>query len=176
MAAPLSPAAACNNLCHASRPLLESRTSCDAWCVSVAASTPASAVSHCDQLAWSLMQADALDLDLSVQDTLERSAGTDVQLSDIKALLGRMMFTGRAVHKKVRLCRCWTVCEMQQLRAGGIAWRQAASKDAGKGHAHARQPAGPEHAQLPPEHPRQGNGRTLVTGLHGQLVSREPSV
>ncbi len=50
------------------------------------------------------MQADALDLDLSVQDTLERSAGTDVQLSDIKALLGRMMFTGRAVHKKVRLC------------------------------------------------------------------------
>ena len=49
------------------------------------------------------MQADALDLDLSVQDTLERAAGTDVQLSDIKALLGRMMFTGRAVHKKVRL-------------------------------------------------------------------------
>ena len=50
------------------------------------------------------MQADALDLDLSVQDTLERSAGTDVQLSDIKALLGRMMFTGRAEHKKVRRC------------------------------------------------------------------------
>ena len=49
------------------------------------------------------MQADALDLDASVQETLERSAGADAQLSDIKALLGRMMFTGKSVHKKVRL-------------------------------------------------------------------------
>ena len=47
------------------------------------------------------MQADALDLDANVQETLERSAGTDAQLSDIKALLGRMMFTGKSVHKKV---------------------------------------------------------------------------
>ena len=36
-----------------------------------------------------------------MQETLERSA-TDAQLNDIKALLGRMMFTGKAVHKKVR--------------------------------------------------------------------------
>ncbi len=49
------------------------------------------------------MQADALDLDASVQETLERSAGADAQLSDIKALLGRMMFTGKSVHKKVSL-------------------------------------------------------------------------
>ena len=70
--------------------------------VEAAISSAASAVSHNSQRAWALVQADALDLDLSVQDTLERSAGTDVQLSDIKALLGRMMFTGRAVHKKVR--------------------------------------------------------------------------
>ena len=49
------------------------------------------------------MQADALDLDANVQETLERSAGADAQLSDIKALLGRMMFTGKSVHKKVSL-------------------------------------------------------------------------
>jgi hypothetical protein len=45
-----------------------------------------------------------------VQETLERSA-TDAQLNDIKALLGRMMFTGKAVHKKVRpqihFHTCW---------------------------------------------------------------------
>ena len=45
-------------------------------------------------------QAEALDLELSVQETLERAA-SDAQLDDIKALLGRMMFTGRSVHKKV---------------------------------------------------------------------------
>lgn len=48
------------------------------------------------------VQAEALDLNLSVQETLERAA-TDAQLNDIKALLGRMMFTGKAVHKKVPL-------------------------------------------------------------------------
>ncbi|BDA42998.1 probable energy-dependent translational throttle protein EttA [Coccomyxa sp. Obi] len=47
-------------------------------------------------------QAEALDLELSVQETLERSA-TEAQLNDIKALLGRMMFTGKSVHKKVRV-------------------------------------------------------------------------
>ena len=46
------------------------------------------------------VQAEALDLELSVQETLERSA-TEAQLNDIKALLGRMMFTGKSVHKKV---------------------------------------------------------------------------
>ncbi len=50
------------------------------------------------------MQAEALDLDLSVQETLERSA-TEAQLNDIKALLGRMMFTGKSVHKKVSVDR-----------------------------------------------------------------------
>jgi ATPase subunit of ABC transporter with duplicated ATPase domains len=49
------------------------------------------------------LQADALDLEASVQETLERAAGTDVLLSDIKALLGRMLFTGKSVHKKVRI-------------------------------------------------------------------------
>ncbi len=48
------------------------------------------------------MQADALDLEASVQETLERAAGADVQLSEIKALLGRMLFTGKSVHKSVR--------------------------------------------------------------------------
>lgn len=51
------------------------------------------------QRAW-VAQAEALDLDVSVQETLERAA-TDAQLNDIKALLGRMMFTGKSVHKKV---------------------------------------------------------------------------
>ena len=52
------------------------------------------------------VQAEALDLDVSVQETLERAA-TDAQLNDIKALLGRMMFTGKSVHKKVT---CVSVC------------------------------------------------------------------
>ena len=43
------------------------------------------------------VQAEALDLEVSVQ---ERAA-SDAQLNDVKALLGRMMFTGRSVHKKV---------------------------------------------------------------------------
>ena len=51
----------------------------------------------------STLQADALDLEANVQETLERSAGTDVLLSDIKALLGRMLFTGKSVHKKVNV-------------------------------------------------------------------------
>ena len=62
------------------------------------------------------MQAEALDLELSVQETLERSA-TDAQLNDIKALLGRMMFTGKAVHKKVRRCAA-----PQEHHCSGIYW------------------------------------------------------
>jgi hypothetical protein len=54
----------------------------------------------CDGICYLPMQAEALDLDVSVQETLERAA-TDAQLNDIKALLGRMMFTGKSVHKKV---------------------------------------------------------------------------
>ena len=52
--------------------------------------------------AFFFVQAEALDLNLSVQETLEQAA-TDAQLNDIKALLGRMMFTGKSIHKKVRL-------------------------------------------------------------------------
>lgn len=44
-------------------------------------------------------QAEALDLERTVVETLERAA-PDAQMNDIKALLGRMMFTGNAVHKK----------------------------------------------------------------------------
>ena len=74
------------------------------------------------------MQADALDLEASVQETLERSAGADAQLSDIKALLGRMMFTGKSVHKKVSFpdssghmggpnptCTCISTCDAPML-------------------------------------------------------------
>ena len=64
------------------------------------------------------LQADALDLDASVQETLERSAGTDAQLSDIKALLGRMMFTGKSVHKKVGLA-AWIQEGIPSLWLGG---------------------------------------------------------
>lgn len=40
-------------------------------------------------------------MERTVVETLERAA-PDAQMNDIKALLGRMMFTGNAVHKKVR--------------------------------------------------------------------------
>ncbi len=47
------------------------------------------------------MQAEALDASLSAIETLER-ASPDASLQDIKALLGRMLFSGRSAHKKVR--------------------------------------------------------------------------
>jgi hypothetical protein len=47
-------------------------------------------------------QAEALDSELSATETLERAA-PDAELQDIKALLGRMLFSGRAAHKKVLL-------------------------------------------------------------------------
>jgi hypothetical protein len=40
-----------------------------------------------------------------VADTLVKAA-PDAQLNDIKALLGRMMFTGKAVQKKARRAAC----------------------------------------------------------------------
>ena len=49
-------------------------------------------------------QAEALDANLTVMDTLVRAA-PDAQLNDVKALLGRMMFTGRSVQKKARPAR-----------------------------------------------------------------------
>ncbi|GFR43044.1 hypothetical protein Agub_g4050 [Astrephomene gubernaculifera] len=47
-------------------------------------------------------QAEALDLELSVLDTLVKSA-PDAKLNDLKALLGRMLFSGAAMEKKVRV-------------------------------------------------------------------------
>ena len=48
-----------------------------------------------------MLQAEALDQQLSAVETLERAA-PDAEMQDIKALLGRMLFSGRAAHKKVR--------------------------------------------------------------------------
>jgi len=45
-------------------------------------------------------QAEALDLSLTVLETLERAA-PDAQMREIKSLLGRFMFKGDAMHKKV---------------------------------------------------------------------------
>lgn len=45
-------------------------------------------------------QADALDLKQSVLNTMIKAA-PDAQLNDVKALLGRMMFSGKAMEKKV---------------------------------------------------------------------------
>lgn len=45
-------------------------------------------------------QADALDLKQSVLQTMVKAA-PDAQLNDVKALLGRMMFSGKAMDKKV---------------------------------------------------------------------------
>ncbi len=45
-------------------------------------------------------QADALDLKQDVLQTMVKAA-PDAQLNDVKALLGRMMFNGKAMEKKV---------------------------------------------------------------------------
>lgn len=45
-------------------------------------------------------QADALDLHHNVLQTMVKAA-PDAQLNDVKALLGRMMFSGKAMEKKV---------------------------------------------------------------------------
>lgn len=45
-------------------------------------------------------QAEALDLELTVLDTLIQ-ASPDAKLNDLKSLLGRMMFSGTAMEKKV---------------------------------------------------------------------------
>ena len=50
-------------------------------------------------------QADALDLKQNVLQTMVKAA-PDAQLNDVKALLGRMMFNGKAMEKKVGLCLC----------------------------------------------------------------------
>lgn len=50
-------------------------------------------------------QAEALDPQLTVLETLIRAA-PDAKLNDLKQLLGRMLFSGTAMDKKVRVC-CW---------------------------------------------------------------------
>eukprot|EP01026_Neomeris_dumetosa_P057442 TRINITY_DN528_c0_g2_i2.p1 TRINITY_DN528_c0_g2~~TRINITY_DN528_c0_g2_i2.p1 ORF type:complete len:439 (-),score=81.31 TRINITY_DN528_c0_g2_i2:305-1567(-) len=47
-------------------------------------------------------QAEALDLNLTVIDTLQKAA-PNAKMNDIKALLGRMMFSGTAMEKKVQV-------------------------------------------------------------------------
>lgn len=46
------------------------------------------------------LQSEALDPKLTVIDTMIRAA-PEANLNDIKALLGRMMFSGKAMEKKV---------------------------------------------------------------------------
>jgi len=48
-------------------------------------------------------QAEALDPQLTVLDTLIHAA-PDAKLNDLKQLLGRMLFSGTAMDKKVRVC------------------------------------------------------------------------
>jgi ATP-binding cassette, subfamily F, member 3 len=46
-------------------------------------------------------QADALDLEMTVLDTLQECSPSDVSLTDLRALLGQFMFKGDDVHKKI---------------------------------------------------------------------------
>ena len=57
-------------------------------------------------------QADALDLKQNVLQTMVKAA-PDAQLNDVKALLGRMMFNGKAMEKKVGACLCVCPCVCQ---------------------------------------------------------------
>jgi ATPase subunit of ABC transporter with duplicated ATPase domains len=71
------------------------------------------------KLLYVCAQAEALDPELSATDTLERAA-PDAELQDIKALLGRMLFSGRAAHKKVLLqLRCHMFCLTCNCRRDG---------------------------------------------------------
>lgn len=60
-------------------------------------------------------QAEALDLNMSVLDTLVTSA-PDAKINDLKQLLGRMLFSGNAMDKKVRGCCCFG----HMFRRGGM--------------------------------------------------------
>jgi ATPase subunit of ABC transporter with duplicated ATPase domains len=53
-------------------------------------------------------QAEALDLNENVLNTLVGSA-PDAKVNDLKQLLGRMLFSGNAMEKKVRTCECLCV-------------------------------------------------------------------
>lgn len=48
-------------------------------------------------------QADALDLDNTVVETIMESAPSDYTLTDIRALLGQFMFKGDDAEKKIRV-------------------------------------------------------------------------
>jgi hypothetical protein len=50
----------------------------------------------------SLTQSEALDVKLSVEETMVEAA-PDAKINDIKALLGRMMFSGKSMAKRVSL-------------------------------------------------------------------------
>jgi len=47
------------------------------------------------------VQSEALDVNLSVEETMVEAA-PDAKINDIKALLGRMMFSGKSMGKRVR--------------------------------------------------------------------------
>ena len=46
------------------------------------------------------MQSEALDVKLTVEETMVQAA-PDAKINDIKALLGRMMFSGKSMDKRV---------------------------------------------------------------------------
>lgn len=52
------------------------------------------------------MQSEALDPTVNVTETMVKAA-PDAKLNDIKALLGRMMFSGKAMEKKVCTSRLY---------------------------------------------------------------------
>jgi hypothetical protein len=67
-------------------------------------------------------------MNLTVMETLERAA-PDAKINDIKALLGRMMFTGKAQHKKVGVgARCACARTDRQTHVGSWTNRHAYMK------------------------------------------------
>ena len=59
-------------------------------------------LTHCLSSCQSPAKAEALDLNLTVLETLQ-NASPDAQVNDLKQLLGRMMFSGSAMDKKVKV-------------------------------------------------------------------------
>ena len=48
-------------------------------------------------------QADALDLELTVIETVQQNCPTEISVTDVRTLLGQFMFKGDDVYKKVRV-------------------------------------------------------------------------
>lgn len=59
-------------------------------------------LTQCFSSCQSPAKAEALDLNLTVLETLQ-NASPDAQVNDLKQLLGRMMFSGSAMDKKVKV-------------------------------------------------------------------------